>query len=205
VKRMQSMRPLDAEAMRRAQARWDGVAKPLGSLGKLEKLIVHIAGIQETAQVDVKKRCALVFCADNGVLEEGVAQSGYEVTALVAHAIAQGEGNVNLMALAAGAQAFAVDVGMRQDVSHPALIERNRPQRARNAIICFREDADAQQIAEAAGLKGLGNIVMVGKLFEKTGFCERETLDAAIDHCVPPKRAAMIEMNKKALELGMNA
>ena len=31
---------------------------------------------------------------------------------------------------------------------------------------------DAQQIAEAAGLKGLGNIVMVGKLFEQTGFCE---------------------------------
>ena len=64
---------------------------------------------------------------------------------------------------------------------------------------------DAQQIAEAAGLKGLGNIVMVGKLFEQTGFCNRETLDAAIDHCVPPKLAAMIEMNKKALELGMNA
>ena len=30
----------------------------------------------------------------------------------------------------------------------PALIERNRPQRARNAIICFREDADAWEIAE---------------------------------------------------------
>ncbi|MBQ3106897.1 MAG: 2-oxoacid:acceptor oxidoreductase family protein [Eggerthellaceae bacterium] len=63
----------------------------------------------------------------------------------------------------------------------------------------------ATQMAEDAGLKGLGNIVLVGKLFAETGFCERATLDAAIDKCVPPKKAALIEKNKQALVLGMEA
>ena len=46
-----------------AQYRWDHVAKPLHSLGRLEELIVQIAGIQQTADVRIDKRCALVFCA----------------------------------------------------------------------------------------------------------------------------------------------
>ncbi len=63
----------------------------------------------------------------------------------------------------------------------------------------------ATQLAEEAGLKGLANIICVGKLFAEVGFCDRETLFAAIDKCVPPKKAAMIEKNKQALEIGMNA
>lgn len=63
----------------------------------------------------------------------------------------------------------------------------------------------ATQMAEDAGLKGLGNIVLVGKLFAETEFCDRATLDAAIDKCVPPKKAALIEKNKQALEIGISA
>ena len=55
------------------------------------------------------------------------------------------------------------------------------------------------------GLKGLANIICVGKLFAEVGFCDKETLFAAIDKCVPPRKAAMIEKNKQALEIGMNA
>ena len=63
----------------------------------------------------------------------------------------------------------------------------------------------ATQMAEEAGLKGLANIICVGKLFAEVGFCDKETLFAAIDKCVPPRKAAMIEKNKQALEIGMNA
>ena len=61
----------------------------------------------------------------------------------------------------------------------------------------------AQKLAEDNEMKGLGNIVLVGKLFEQTEFCKRETLDAAIDHVVPARKAAMVELNKKALQIGM--
>ena len=99
-----------------ARRRWDSIAKPLHSLGRLEDLVVQIAGVQQTADVRIDKRCALVFCGDHGVVQEGVSQSGSEVTALVARSIAEGTGNINLMADAAGADVFAVDMGMQTRV-----------------------------------------------------------------------------------------
>lgn len=95
-----------------ARWRWDHVAKPLHSLGRLEDMIVQIADIRQTAEVRIDKRCALVFCGDHGVVAEGVSQSGSEVTALVAQSIAKGTANVSLMAGASGTDVFAVDMGM---------------------------------------------------------------------------------------------
>lgn len=105
-----------------AQWRWDHVAKPLHSLGLLEEIIVQIADIQQTADVCIDKRCALVFCADHGVVAEGVTQSSAEVTALVARSIAEGTANINLMASVSGTDVFAVDMGMAAEV--PGTIDR---------------------------------------------------------------------------------
>ena len=60
----------------------------------------------------------------------------------------------------------------------------------------------ATNIAEENGLKGLGNVIMVGKIFKETGFCKEETLEAAIRKVVPARKAAMIDLNLKALEIG---
>ena len=97
-----------------ARRRWDQVAKPLHSLGKLEDLVAQIAQIQQTADVCITKRCALVFCADHGVVAQGVTQSPSSVTALVAKSIAEGTANVNLMA--DKTDVFAVDMGMLMEV-----------------------------------------------------------------------------------------
>ncbi len=105
-----------------ARGRWDRIAKPLHSLGTLEDLIVQIAGIQGTADISLTPRCVLVFCADHGVTAEGVAQSGNEVTALVARSVAEGTSNISLMARRAGADVFAVDMGMAENV--PGVIPR---------------------------------------------------------------------------------
>ena len=109
-------------AKEQAQWKWDHVAKPLHSLGLLEDMIVKIAGIQGTADVRIDRRCALVFCADHGVVSEGVSQSGSEVTALVAQSIAEGTANINLMASSAHADVYAVDMGMLHPV--PGTIDR---------------------------------------------------------------------------------
>ena len=63
----------------------------------------------------------------------------------------------------------------------------------------------ATKLAEEAGLAGLGNIVLVGKLWAMTRFCERASLDAAIEASVPPRKAALIEKNKQAVALGIEA
>ncbi|MBQ8162627.1 MAG: nicotinate-nucleotide--dimethylbenzimidazole phosphoribosyltransferase [Clostridia bacterium] len=103
-------------AQEEARRRWDTIAKPLYALGRLEDLVVQIAGIQGTADVRIDRRCALVFCGDHGVVEEGVSQCGSDVTALVAGSIVEGTGNINLMAAPAGADVFAVDMGMQTEV-----------------------------------------------------------------------------------------
>ena len=63
----------------------------------------------------------------------------------------------------------------------------------------------ATNMAEEAGLKGLANIVLVGKLLAEKPFCSLETIEAAIRKAVPPTKAALIEKNLSALKLGMEA
>ena len=109
-------------AAEQARQRWDSIAKPLHSLGRLEDLVVQIAGIQGTPDVRIDPRCALIFCGDHGVVREGVAQSDSGVTALVAKSIAEGTANISLMASASKADVFAVDMGMLTPV--PGTIDR---------------------------------------------------------------------------------
>lgn len=108
--------PPDREAARRAQARWDSVAKPLGSLGRLEGLLVKIAALTGEPAGDLSKRAVVVCCADNGVAAEGVVQTDQSVTAAMAAQIRDGRSCVCVMASAAGAETRAVDMGMLRHV-----------------------------------------------------------------------------------------
>lgn len=126
--------PLSEQAQAQARRRWDGVAKPLHSLGLLEDMITKIAGIQQTADVRLDGRCALVFCADHGVVAEGVSQTGSEVTALVARSIAEGTANINLIARAAAIDVFAVDMGMIADVECEGIIARKQARGTDNMV-----------------------------------------------------------------------
>ena len=113
--------PADAGMRDACLRRWDAVAKPLHSLGLLETLTARMAAVQRTDTPHARRKRVLVFCADNGVIAEGISQSGSEVTAAVAVALAGGGSNVNIMARCAGADVVAYDVGMVSDVDHPLL------------------------------------------------------------------------------------
>ncbi len=63
----------------------------------------------------------------------------------------------------------------------------------------------ATELAEAEGLKGLANVICLGKLWAETHFCTREVLDKAVEHCVPPKRKHLLEPNLRAFQLGVDA
>ena len=102
------------EARSRAYKRWDSIAKPLKGMGMFEDTIAQIEGMP-AAHIG-NKRCVLVFCADNGVVEEGVTQTGSEVTAAVAGNMASGNATVCKMAKVAGADVFPVDIGMLRPV-----------------------------------------------------------------------------------------
>ena len=109
--------PLDAGSMEEAKRHWMSVGKPLFSLGKLEDAVIQMAGIKRTSDYELKKKGLIIMCADNGVVEEGVTQTGQEVTAIVADNFTKHATSVCIMADIAGVDVFPVDIGMASDVS----------------------------------------------------------------------------------------
>ena len=114
----------DQHAARLCRERWNAIAKPLFSLGRLEEAVCRLAAIQGTPEVDIGRRVCLVVCADNGVVSEGVTQADAGVTALQAACIARGGASVNAMARAANCDVLAVDVGMLTEPEEPRLLRR---------------------------------------------------------------------------------
>lgn len=110
------IKPLNEAAMEEARARWMTVGKPLFSLGSLEDAVIQIAGIKGTSDYELRKRGLIIMCADNGVVAEGVTQTGQEVTAIVADNFTKGETSVCIMAKEASVDLFPVDIGMVTDV-----------------------------------------------------------------------------------------
>ncbi|MBE6903229.1 MAG: 2-oxoacid:ferredoxin oxidoreductase subunit gamma [Ruminococcaceae bacterium] len=62
----------------------------------------------------------------------------------------------------------------------------------------------ATQLALDNGLKGLANMIIFGKMLKETGFTTIETVKKALEKCIPPKKADMLELNIKAIEIGYN-
>ena len=89
-----AIRPLDEKSMTATRNRFANIAMPLGGLGLLQDAIVQLAGILGQPVPDISRRAAVVFCADNGVVAEGVTQCGQEVTATVAENMGHGESTV---------------------------------------------------------------------------------------------------------------
>ena len=161
TEQLSAVRPPDEAAMRAAKARWDSIAKPLESLGKLETEIIRIAGLTGSADVRLSRRAVLIFCADNGVVAQGVTQSGSEVTATVAENFTRGATSVCAMARAAGAELCPVDIGIAREMHVPALLDR----KIRSGTADITEGpAMTREEAVRAIQTGIG---LVGELKEK--------------------------------------
>lgn len=126
--RIEQIHPISEEAMERARERWSHVAKPLGSLGLLEDAVVKIAGIQGQEKIRISKKALVIMCADNGIVEEGVTQTGQEVTGVVTENFTKGRSCVCIMARQAGVQVVPVDIGVAGELKNRGslypLVER---------------------------------------------------------------------------------
>ncbi|MCI9568714.1 MAG: nicotinate-nucleotide--dimethylbenzimidazole phosphoribosyltransferase [Lachnospiraceae bacterium] len=108
--------PASREAMEAAGRRWNSIAKPIGSLGVLERDIIKIAGMTGRAEhIGLEKTALAVMCADHGVTEEGVTQTGQEVTRIVAENFTKGNTAAVMMCRASATDVFPVDIGMLGD------------------------------------------------------------------------------------------
>lgn len=114
----------DRAAMKRAEERQSMLAKPPGSLGKLENLSVWLAGMTGKVKNILKDRDVLVFCSDNGVVAEGVASSPQSVTLAQTINLTKGKTGAAVLAKRFGCRMRVCDVGVNADISDPDVIPR---------------------------------------------------------------------------------
>ena len=114
----------DREAMSAAEKRQAQLAKPPGSLGRLEHLSVQLAGITGKVCNKTDNKTLLVFCADNGVVREGVATTPQTVTLAQTVNLARGKTGAAVLAKQFGCAVRVCDVGVNANIKEPAVIGR---------------------------------------------------------------------------------
>ena len=114
----------DAVARQGALDHWNGLAKPLGSLGVLEDMVLRIAALTGDPEVKLDRRTLVVFCGDNGVVAQGVSQSQPDVTTAVAGALGAGTSTASFMARAARCEVLPVNIGMLEGERLPGVFQR---------------------------------------------------------------------------------
>ena len=118
--------PLDAKAAARAAARHDVLTKPPGSLGRLERLGIRMAGITGIDRPRLAHRLVVVAAADHGVARHGVSAYPAEVTAQMVGNFLAGGAAINVLAAHAGARVRIVDAGVRGETPDDAALTRLR-------------------------------------------------------------------------------
>ncbi len=119
------IKPAYKDSMKEAAERLDKLAKPIGSLGKLEDLAVKISGITGKQNNCFEKKVTIIMAADNGVAEEGVSACPQSVTTIQTLNFLKGVTGVCVLSKHAGADIRVVDIGVGSDLGeHPGLINR---------------------------------------------------------------------------------
>ncbi len=124
MKRIINIKQISAAAADKARERVDGLVKPIGSLGMLEKYAVRLAGIFGKTSLPTLKKAIAVFAADNGVWDEGISPVPQSVTAMQAVNMTKGITGVGVLAACAGADVFVYDMGIRGFAGHKGVEDR---------------------------------------------------------------------------------
>lgn len=165
--------PINGDMSERARERWNSIAKPLHSLGKLETVICQLAGIYGRELFSIEKKRLLIMCADNGVVEEGVTQSGQEITGIVAENFLTGQSTAAIFCKLCHMDLLPVDIGMVSDTPHvikrkvrygtsnmklqPAMTRQEAEQCLITGIQLVLESKEAGYHMIATGEMGIGN------------------------------------------------
>ena len=121
---VRAVQPLDQKAMLAAEAHQARLAKPPGSLGRLEELSVQLAGITGKVHNELPRKQLLVFAADNGVVAEGVSSAPQSVTMQQTINLTRGKTGAAALAKRFGCGLTVCDVGVNADLCESAVLNR---------------------------------------------------------------------------------
>ena len=119
-----SVRALDEAAMAKARERQAQLAKPPGSLGRLEELSIQLAGITGKVHNRIDKKHLLVFAADNGVVAEGVSSAPQSVTLMQTVNLTRHKTGASTLCKHFGGEITVCDVGVNADIKEPKVMNR---------------------------------------------------------------------------------
>ena len=113
---IERIRPADAEAMARAEARQQNLTKPPGSLGRLEEVSIRLAGIFGTERPSICGKAVIVAAGDHGVVAQGVTGYPQEVTAQMVLNFLAGGAAISVMSRHLGIRQVVVDAGVAAEI-----------------------------------------------------------------------------------------
>lgn len=116
--------PLDTKSMEAAELRLNSLSKPLGSLGKLEEIVIRLSGINGSLAPKADNKATVVMCADNGIVEEGVSSCPKSVTATVTCNFTRGITGICVFSRLTGAKLIIVDIGVDSDIPYNTILNR---------------------------------------------------------------------------------
>ena len=121
---VRAVAPLDRSAMTAAEEHQARLAKPPGSLGRLEELSIQLAGITGRVHNALNKKQLLVFAADNGVVAEGVSSAPQSVTKQQTINLTRGKTGAAVLAKHFGCGLTVCDVGVNADIYESTVLNR---------------------------------------------------------------------------------
>ena len=121
---VRAVAPLDRSAMTAAEEHQARLAKPSGSLGRLEELSIQLAGITGRVHNALNKKQLLVFAADNGVVAEGVSSAPQSVTKQQTINLMRGKTGAAVLAKHFGCGLTVCDVGVNADIYESTVLNR---------------------------------------------------------------------------------
>ena len=116
--------PLCEDAMKAAAERQAMLAKPPGSLARLEELSVQLAGITGKVHNKIEKKHLLVFAADNGVVAEGVSSAPQSVTLMQTINLTRHKTGASTLCRHFGCGITVCDVGVNADIREEKVLNR---------------------------------------------------------------------------------
>lgn len=186
--------PREGEAREAAHRQWASIAKPLDSLGLLETAVEDMAALTLDHKIDISKRSLLLLCADNGVVDQGVTQTDYTVTAAVARNAGANRSSVCKMAQVANCKVVPVDMGMRDPGQIPGVLDR----RVGNGTHDITDGpAMSREQVERAVLTG---VELVGELKEQ-GVGLVATGEMGIGNTTTSSAVACVLLNRPVAEM----
>lgn len=124
---LDAIEPTDEHYSTLAEERHNGLAKPPGSLGRLERLGARLSAIHRSCPPPAVQRPALLIAAgDHGVHVHGVSPWPQEITTLMIENFCAGRASANAIASACGAEVAVLDAGAANPPApHPVLTAAN--------------------------------------------------------------------------------